>query len=214
MSFLTSSDLFFNLRGTGWSSSSRQSTPPPSVTSALAKALLKFTVLDSDASHYLLHFISPCIVKTGGGSIFDARIPFWPHMLLLATYVGGMWVCLRSVFTYSSATKAVMLIGADKSSSASQPPTCLRSSAGHVWRHLSRISGASSGPALATRFYRVSGPVRLNWRAPGTARRGHWEISCKMRDSSSSWVSALFWRTHFKVRPGFPCEGDSVGCGP
>ena len=108
---LDAADLFFNLRGLGWSWSSRpfprQNTPPPSIASALAKTLLKFTVLD--ISHYILHLMNPALDKTGGSSLFDATILFFPHpvTVALATFVAGVWVYAQVDSTYHVA----MLIG-------------------------------------------------------------------------------------------------------
>jgi hypothetical protein len=80
---LDATDIFFNRRGLGWSWFSRpfprQNSPPPSIASALAKTLFKFTVLD--ISHYILHVMNPALDKTGGGSLFGATIPFVPHPL-------------------------------------------------------------------------------------------------------------------------------------
>jgi hypothetical protein len=104
---LDASDLFFNLRGLGWSWSSqpfpRQSTPPPSIASVFVKTLLTFTVLD--IAHYILHLMNPTIDKTGG-SLFDATIPFLPGAvsIAIATFVGGVWVYAQIDSMYQVAT--------------------------------------------------------------------------------------------------------------
>jgi hypothetical protein len=69
-------------------------------------------------------------------------------------------------------------------------------------RHLFVMFGARSpSGSIGALLGRPPGAVIGRFRA------GMW-------DSSSSCVSALFWRAHFNVRPGCPCEGGSVGCGP
>jgi len=168
-------DLFFNQRRIRWSWSSRpfphESTPPPSIASALAKTLLKFMVLD--ASHYVLHLMSPSVTKTGGGSI-----ALLPHTVTvaLATFVGGLWVCTRLELTDVPRR--------DVDRTDPPPPTslalALRSSADRGWRR--SIPGFLErplpvAPALATRFRRVRGPVvRVAHSWDGPARSFSWRV--------------------------------------
>jgi hypothetical protein len=88
-------DLLFNQRGVGWSWSPnpfpRESSPPPSIASALAKTLLKLTVFD--ASQCIIHYVCPSVNNPRGGSIFDPNRDL-VHRISLAAFsgiCGGVW---------------------------------------------------------------------------------------------------------------------------
>ena len=95
--FLDAFELLFNIRGIGWSWSSkpfpRDSNPPPSIALLTAKALLKLTV--SDASQYIVQSVCPSAMSPKGGSIFDPSLAFVPRSALAAFcgFCGGLWVC-------------------------------------------------------------------------------------------------------------------------
>ena len=183
-------DLLFNMRGIGWSWSSRpfprESTPRPSIAWALAKTLMKFVVLDT--SYYILQLMSPSVVKAGGGSIFDATVPFLPHTLtvLLATFVAGLWLCTRLDLTYHIA----MLIGRIllRQPASYWPPFFRRpwmaTSVRDFWsvrwhqflRHICVAFGARPGGALLGRPGAVIGAFAMS----GFVHiAGVWGIGCK-----------------------------------
>ncbi|KAI9446205.1 hypothetical protein H4582DRAFT_1843513 [Lactarius indigo] len=92
-------DLFFNLRGIGWSWSPQPSpqwkTAPPSIPSLFASFLLRISV--ADTSLYLIQRVCPAVVSgPSGGSIFDPNLSLIPRMASAA--VAG--IC-GGVFTYS-----------------------------------------------------------------------------------------------------------------
>ena len=94
--FLDSYDLLCNHREIGWvgshTPSPRESTPPPSVSLLLAKALLKLTVLD--ASQYIIQFLCPPANNPKGGSTFDPDLALVPRTALAAFcgIMGGLWM--------------------------------------------------------------------------------------------------------------------------
>ncbi|KAI0291686.1 hypothetical protein BC826DRAFT_1098046 [Russula brevipes] len=87
--------LLSNQRGVGWSWSNpfpRESSPPPSIASALAKALLKLTVFD--ASQCIIHYVCPSVNNPRGGSIFDPNRDL-VHRISLAAFsaiCAGVWL--------------------------------------------------------------------------------------------------------------------------
>jgi len=101
-------DLLINVRGIGWSWSSkpfpRDSTPPPSITIVLSKMLLKLTVFD--ASHYAIQYLRPPVNVPNGGSIFDPSLPFVPRAVLAAfcSVCGGLSTYAMIESTYHCAT--------------------------------------------------------------------------------------------------------------
>jgi hypothetical protein len=89
-------DLFFNLRGIGWSWSPNPSperrTAPDSIPSIVATLLFNITVYDT--TQYLMQRICPAINNpTGGGSFFDPNLSFFPRNALaaFAGLCGGIW---------------------------------------------------------------------------------------------------------------------------
>lgn len=90
-------DLFFNLRGLGWSwspkSSPRRSTTPEStIPSVVATLLLNITVYDT--AHYLMQRTFPTIDNpTSGGTFFNPNLSFFPRiaMAAFAGICGGVW---------------------------------------------------------------------------------------------------------------------------
>ncbi|KAI0291690.1 hypothetical protein BC826DRAFT_1105826 [Russula brevipes] len=80
-------DLLSNQRGVGWSWSSnpfpRESSPPPSIASALAKVLFELTVFD--ASQCIIHYVCPSVNNPRGGSIFDPNRDL-VHRISLAAF--------------------------------------------------------------------------------------------------------------------------------
>ncbi|KAH9049774.1 hypothetical protein EDB83DRAFT_1386621 [Lactarius deliciosus] len=92
-------DLFFNLRGIGWSwspqPSLRWTTAPPSIPSLFASFLFRVTMFD--ASRYLIQLACPAVSnKPGGGSIFDPNLSPLPRIAsaAFASVCGGVWTYL------------------------------------------------------------------------------------------------------------------------
>ncbi|KAH9168366.1 hypothetical protein EDB89DRAFT_1909345 [Lactarius sanguifluus] len=74
-------DLFFNLRGIGWSwspqPSLRWTTAPPSIPSLFASFLFRVTMFD--VSRYLIQLACPAVSSSpNGGSIFDPNLNLLP----------------------------------------------------------------------------------------------------------------------------------------
>ncbi|KAH9058078.1 hypothetical protein EDB87DRAFT_962841 [Lactarius vividus] len=92
-------DLFFNLRGIGWSwspqPSLRWTTAPPSIPSLFASFLLRVTMFD--VSRYLIQLVCPAISSgPSGGSIFDPNLSPLPRIAsaAFASICGGFWTYL------------------------------------------------------------------------------------------------------------------------
>ncbi|KAH9168363.1 hypothetical protein EDB89DRAFT_1855643 [Lactarius sanguifluus] len=92
-------DLFFNLRGIGWSwspqPSLRWTTAPPSIPSLFASFLFRVTMFD--ASQYLIQLVCPAVTSNpSGGSIFDPNLSLLPRIasVAFAGICGGVWTYL------------------------------------------------------------------------------------------------------------------------
>jgi hypothetical protein len=94
-------DLLFNMRGIGWSWSSkpfpRWNTPPPSIAFVFFKTVLLWTVFD--ASHYIIQCVRPV---TRDGSLFDPSLALVPRTALAAfcSIVGGLFLYTMIDVTY------------------------------------------------------------------------------------------------------------------
>ena len=101
-------DLLINVRGVGWSWSSkpfpRESTPPPSIAVILFKLLFKSMVFD--ASQYVIQYLRPSVNDPKGGSIFDPTLPLVPRAALAAfcCVCGGVGAYAMIESTYHCAT--------------------------------------------------------------------------------------------------------------
>ncbi|KAH9168392.1 hypothetical protein EDB89DRAFT_1588568 [Lactarius sanguifluus] len=98
-------DLFFNLRGIGWSWSSQPipqwTTAPPSLPSLFASFLFRVTMFD--ASRYLIQLACPAVSSNPrGGSIFDPNLSLLPRIAsaAFASICGGVWTYLLADTLY------------------------------------------------------------------------------------------------------------------
>jgi hypothetical protein len=92
-------DLLFNLRGIGWSCSSKSSPrrstvpPPESILSVFATLLFNVTVLD--ATQYVMQRAGPTVHNnvSDGSSLFDPNLSFFPRnaWAAFAGICGGVW---------------------------------------------------------------------------------------------------------------------------
>ncbi|KAH9021292.1 hypothetical protein EDB85DRAFT_2152498 [Lactarius pseudohatsudake] len=156
-------DLFFNLRGIGWSwspqPSLRWTTAPPSIPSLFASFLLKITMFD--ASRYLIQLVCPAVSSSpSGGSIFDPNLSLLPRIAsaVFAGICGGIWTYLLVETMYHMAA----LIGrvVCRQPASHWPPishrpwlsTSLHEFWSHRWhqlpRHIFVTFGARPGGAL------------------------------------------------------------------
>ncbi|KAI9435071.1 hypothetical protein H4582DRAFT_2100529 [Lactarius indigo] len=101
-------DLFFNLRGFGWSWSSQPlpqwTTEPLSIPSLFASFLFRATMFD--ASRYLMQLVSPAISSSpSGGSIFDPNLSLLPRIASAAFtgLCGGVWTYFLADSVYHMA---------------------------------------------------------------------------------------------------------------
>ncbi|KAH9058049.1 hypothetical protein EDB87DRAFT_1564481 [Lactarius vividus] len=98
-------DLFFNLRGFGWSWSSQPipqwKSAPPSIPSLFASFL--FRVIIFDASRYFIQLVCPAVSSNpGGGSILDPNLSLVPRIAsaAFAAICGGVWTYLLTDTLY------------------------------------------------------------------------------------------------------------------
>lgn len=155
-------DLYCNQRGIGWSWSTnpfpRESTPPLSISSVLAKTLLKITALDT--SQYIMQSLSPSINHPRGGSTFDSAIPFLPPIAAaaLSGICGGVWAYALVDSLYHIATlvgRVLLRQPASQWPRLSHRPwmsTSIREFWSFRWhqffRHVFIVNGARPGGAL------------------------------------------------------------------
>ncbi|KAH9001034.1 hypothetical protein EDB92DRAFT_2057256 [Lactarius akahatsu] len=181
-------DLFFNLRGIGWSWSSqpspRSTTPPSSIPSLFALFLLRIAM--ADASQYIIQRVSPAVISgPSGGSIFDPNLSLLPRIAAAALcgICGGVWTySLIDGFYYLAALFGRVVC---RQPASHWPPVSNRpwvsTSLHEFWstrwhqlfRHLFVTFGARPGAALLGRpgalicGFAVSG-VMHNYAAWGT----------------------------------------------
>jgi hypothetical protein len=170
-------DLFFNLRGIGWSwspkSTPRRSTAPESIPSVIAALLLHVTVYDT--AQYLMQRVCPTINNpTGGGSFFDPNLSFFPRNALaaFAGICGGVWTCSLVEMLYRFATLVGRVLFRQPASN--WPPVShrpwLSTSVNEYWsvrwhqlfRHVFITFGARPGGALLGRPGAVMGAFAVS----------------------------------------------------
>ena len=170
-------DLFFNLRGLGWSwspkSFPRRSTAPKSIPSVVATLLFNITVFDS--THYLMQRAFPNINNpTSGGSFFDPNISFFPRnaMAAFAGVCGGVWTYSLVETLYHIATLVGRLLFRQPASD--WPPVSdrpwLSTSINEYWsvrwhqlfRHVFITFGARPGGALLGRPGAIMGAFAVS----------------------------------------------------
>ncbi|KAH9058051.1 hypothetical protein EDB87DRAFT_961389 [Lactarius vividus] len=159
-------DLFFNLRGFGWSWSSQPIPPwksaPPSIPSFFASFLFRVTMFD--ASGYLMRVVCPAINSNpSGGSIFDPNLSLLPRIAsaAFASICGGVWTYLLVETLYHMAALIGRVVCRQPASHwppVSHPPwhsTSLHEFWSFRWhqlfRHLFVTFGAHPGGALLGR---------------------------------------------------------------